>query len=85
MQATNRVVRLHGRVLLGTWNLEPDCGSELGIERARDVTLQAIADHHSTVCCDAKLAEQDVKNLRARLSDAMFAGNRDRIKVATEA
>jgi ABC-type lipopolysaccharide export system ATPase subunit len=84
MQAANRVVRLYVRVLLGTWNLEPDCGSELGIERARDVTLQAIADHHSTVRCDAKLAEQDLKNLRARLSDAMFAGNRNRIEVATE-
>ena len=85
MQATNRVVRLHGRVLLGTGNLEPDCGSELGIERARDVTLQTIADHHSAVRCDAKLAEQDLKNFGTRFADAMFAGNRNRIEVATQA
>ena len=84
MQAANRVVRLHSRVLLGARHLQPDCGGELGIERARDVTLEAVAHHHSAVRCDPKLAEQDLKNLRARFSDAMFPGDRNRIEVATE-
>ena len=84
MQAANGVVRLHRRVFLGTRHLQPDCGGELGIERACDVTLQTIAYHHSAVCRDAKLAEQDLKNLCARFPDTMFPGNRNRIEVATE-
>ena len=84
MQTANRVVRLHRRVFLGTRHLQPDCGSELCVERSGNVALEAVAHHHSAVDRDAKLAEQDLKNFRMRLPDAMFPGDRNRIEVATE-
>ena len=84
MQAADGVVRLHRRVFLGARHLQPDCGSELGIERSGNVALQAVADHHSAVRRDTKLAEQDLKNFSTRFADAVFPGDRNRIEVATE-
>ncbi len=84
MQAANGVVRLYRRVFLGARHLQPDCGSELGIERSGNVALQAVAHHHGAVRRDAKLTEQDLKNFSTRFADAMFTGDRNRIEVANE-
>ena len=49
MQTPDRVVRNHFGPLLGAWNLNPNGGGELRIDRPGNVALETIADHDRSI------------------------------------
>ena len=70
-QTRDRMVRSDIGLLFGTWNPDPD-GTDTGVPRPRDITLQAITDHDGLGGAYPEFTQKAMEDLRFWLSDTMF-------------